>query len=330
MVLNIRVVFTAMNYSGGIFFLQSILNPASLQAERINRLFTFFNLAAGGMLLLVVFLVVFICIKFRRRIGDESESTHPKSNNKLEIIMIGGPTLLLAWFFYQTVSTIHVLTPPLVAGQQPDVVITGHQWWWEVAYPSAKVITANEVHLPVGKHLLLELRTADVIHDWWVPQLGSKVDLIPNKSNYLYLDINKPEEYLGSCSEFCGAQHAWMRIHVIAQKADDFASWLNDNAGNAIAPEDSLALTGAALFQSKTCGGCHRIQGTEAMGNAGPDLTHLSSRKQLLTGVLENNASNLFKWISHPQEIKPGAHMPNFIFSKDTVNAIVHYLNQLR
>ncbi len=313
-----------------IILLQSVLQPASQQAERINRLFTFFNIAAAGMLLLVIALVVYICIRFRKKEGDEEEPASAKNNGKLEIIMIGGPTLLLAWFFYQTVATMHAVAPSIAANRQPDVIITGHQWWWEVEYPAAKVTTANIVHLPVGKPLLLEMRAADVIHDWWVPELGNKMDLVPNTNNYLSLYINKVGEYIGACSEFCGAQHAWMRIHVIAQNEKDYNQWLSANAADARSPQDSLAVTGAALFQTKTCSSCHRIQGTNATGNAGPDLTHLESRQQLLTGLLKNNEADLFKWINHPQQIKPGAYMPDFIFSKDTVNAIVHYLNQLK
>jgi cytochrome c oxidase subunit 2 len=313
-----------------IILFQSVLKPASQQAERIHRLFTFFNIAAAAMLLLVIALVIYICIRFRKKEGDEEEPASAKNNGKLEITMIGGPTLLLAWFFYQTVASMHAVAPSIAANRKPDVIITGHQWWWEVEYPAAKVITANEVHLQAGKPLLLEMRAADVIHDWWVPELGNKMDLLPNINNYLSLYINKPGEYIGACSEFCGVQHAWMRIHVIAQNEKDYNQWLVVNAANARLPQDNLAVTGAALFQNKTCGSCHRIRGTNAIGVAGPDLTHLESRQHLLTGLLKNNEADLFKWINHPQQIKPGANMPDFIFSKDTVNAIVHYLNQLK
>ncbi len=310
--------------------LQSILNPASPQAEKIHRLFNFFNIAAAGMLLLVCFLVIYICIKFRDKKDDAAEPKQVKGNNKLEAAMIGGPTLLLIWFFYETVSTMKFVAPSSPANSQPDVIITAHQWWWEVTYPSSNVIAANEVHLPAGKPLLMEMRSADVIHDWWVPELGNKMDMIPNVKNYLSVLINKPGDYYGTCSEFCGAQHAWMRIHVIAQNENDFNKWISNNTTSAAQPVDSAAITGAALFESKTCGSCHRIQGTGATGNAGPDLTHVAGRQQLLTGLIENNEKNLFDWINHPQQVKPGAHMPDFILNRDSVNAIVHYLNQLK
>lgn len=225
---------------------------------------------------------------------------------------------------------MNAVSPSVPKNRQPDIVITGHQWWWEVAYPASNVVSANEVHLPVGKQLLMEMRSADVIHDWWVPELGNKMDLIPNHPNYLWLNIHKPGKYIGACSEFCGAQHAWMRINVIAQTESDFNKWLAANAKDAVQPTDELAMKGAELVQSKSCGSCHRIVGTAATSNVGPDLTHLASRHSLLTGLMENNENNLFKWISHPQQIKPGAHMPDFNMDKDSVNAIVHYLEELK
>ncbi len=209
-------------YFQNLYLLQSVNNPASQEAEKIHTLFNYFNIAAAGMLLLVGFLIVYICIKFRHRKGDSSEPKQTTGNKKLEALMIGGPTLLLVFFFYQTVAVMNSVSPPVDKNRQPDVVITGHQWWWEVDYPKANVVTANEVHLPVGKPLLMEMRSADVIHDWWVPELGNKMDLIPTKSNYLSLNINKPGTYIGACSEFCGAEHAWMRINVIAQTQERF------------------------------------------------------------------------------------------------------------
>ncbi len=313
-----------------LILLQSVMNPASQQADRIDRLLNYFNIAAAAMLLLVTFLVVYICIKFKQKKDDTDEPVQTSQNKKLEAIMIGGPTLLLVFFFYQTVTVMNAVSPSVPKDRQPDVIITGHQWWWEVDYPAVNVVTANEVHLPVGKRLLMEMRSADVIHDWWVPELGNKMDLVPNQNNYLWLNINKPGNYIGACSEFCGAQHAWMRIKVVAQNQDDFNNWLAENAKDASQPTDEIAVKGAELIQSKSCGSCHRIVGTAATSDVGPDLTHLASRQTLLTGLMKNNEANLFKWISHPQEVKPGSHMPDFNLDEDSVKAIVHYLGELK
>lgn len=323
-------MFIKIVYCLQVNILQVITHPSSQQAEKINRLFTSFNIAAGAMLLLVIFLVTYICIKFRQKNNDAGDPPQTTGNNKLEALMIGVPFLMLAYFFYQTVSVERSVLPPVDKTRQPDVIITGHQWWWEIEYPASKVFTANEVHLPVGKHLLMEMRSADVIHDWWVPELGNKMDLIPNVKNYLWLDINSPGTYIGTCSEFCGQQHAWMRIKVIAQNENDFNAWITAHTNKAVLPNDSLARQGALLFQTKTCANCHRIQGTLAVSAIGPDLTHLASRQEMLTGLLKMNEKNLAEWISHPQQIKPGAHMPEFIFSKDSINAIAHYLAQLK
>ena len=323
-------MFTAKLHFIHFFFLQSVENPASFQAEKINHLFNTFNIAAAAMLLLVCVLVTYISIKFRQKKDDNGEGLQTTGNRKLEALMIGVPTLILVYFFWQTVSVENAVAAPNHPTQQPDVIITGHQWWWEVEYPASKVITANEVHLPAGKHILMELRTADVIHDWWVPELGNKMDMIPNIKNYLQVNINKPGDFYGACSEFCGAQHAWMRIHVIAQSQNDFNKWLDSNSTNAKQPTDSVAIRGAYFFQTKTCASCHRIQGTDAVSNYGPDLTHVGSRQQLLTGMIDNNETELYKWINHPQQIKEDAHMPDFIFNKDSVQAIAHYLAQLK
>jgi cytochrome c oxidase subunit 2 len=323
-------MFNSVKYFLQIILLQSVERPASMQAEKINRLFNYFNIAALCMLLLVCFLVIFICIKFKEKKGDEREPKQTTGNKKVEALMIGIPTLLLIWFFYQSLETMNAVASPVPSNKEADIIITGHQWWWEVDYPKAHVVTANEVHLPIGKQVLMEMRSADVIHDWWVPELGNKMDLVPKINNYLWVDINKPGKYIGACSEFCGAQHAWMRINVIAENQNDFQSWLAENSKDAIVPKDSLSIKGAEIFQTQTCAGCHRIQGTAATSTIGPDLTHLASRATLLTGLMKNNETDLYKWINDPQKIKPGALMPDFQYGKDTVNAIVHYLAQLK
>lgn len=305
-------------------------DPASFQADHINRLFNHFNIAAGAMLLLVIVLTAWFSIRYRRRGGDDSEGSSNEGNRKLEILMIGVPGLLLAWFFYETLTVTAAVLPPAPASRQPDIVITGHQYWWEADYPGSHVVTANEIHLPVGRQLLLEMRSADVIHDWWVPQLGNKMDLIPGNKNYIWLTIRKPGAYIGACSEFCGEQHAWMRIRVIAQEPADFSRWIDSNARAALPPSDDLARRGQVLFEARSCAGCHRIAGTTATGTAGPDLTHLGSRSMLLTGLLATNEQNIAAWIDHPQRIKHGAYMPDFLFAADSVRALAHYLEQLK
>ncbi|HVS97751.1 MAG TPA: cytochrome c oxidase subunit II [Puia sp.] len=304
--------------------------PASYQADRIDRLFNYFNVAAAAMLLLVVVLTIWFTIRYRRRHGDDSEGANIEGNRKVEVVMIGVPALLLAWFFYQTFTVANAVVPYATPKRPADIIITGHQFWWEVNYPGSHVVAANEVHLPVGRQLVMAMRSADVIHDWWVPQLGNKMDLVPGTTNYLWLNIRQPGEYIGTCSEFCGEQHAWMRIRVVAQDEKDFERWLDSNRKAASPPADDLARRGRALFESRSCANCHSVRGTSAAGTAGPDLTHLGSRSTILTGLLGTNEKNLTDWIEHPQQIKHGAYMPEFMFAKDSIRALAHYLEQLK
>ena len=176
----------------------------------------------------------------------------------------------------------------------------------------------------------MQLNAADVIHDWWVPALGGKMDMIPGMDNYLWLTIDKPGIYEGACSEFCGQQHAWMRIRVIAQSPEDYQLWLRDEAAAAETPADTLARAGAVLFQEATCSSCHRVRGTGANGLQGPDLTHFASRQTMLAGMMPNNFANVENWLTDPQKVKPGAHMPRFIFTQDSIRALTAYLEQLK
>jgi cytochrome c oxidase subunit 2 len=307
---------------------QSIFDPATPQAEKILGLTYGFIIAALAILLLVISLTVYIVIKFRRKNSD-GEPRQVSGNRKLEVSMIVGPLLLVAGFFLWSVRTVSAVMPER-ALQKPDVIITGHQWWWQADYPGTKVITANEIHLPVGRKILLQLDAADVIHDWWVPALGAKMDMIPGRRNYLWMTITRPGIYDGSCSEFCGQQHAWMRIKVFAQSQQDYQRWLTKHAEGPVVPTDTLALAGQALFVKASCSSCHRINGTAANGLQGPDLTHFASRSTMLSGMMGNTPANVNSWLTDPQKVKPGAHMPRFIFSKDSIRALTAYLSQLK
>lgn len=248
----------------------------------------------------------------------------------MEIVMVGVPVLLVITFFILTVKTMKEVLPEADSKAIPDAIVTAHQWWWEVEYPATGVHAANEIHLPVGRKILLRFRSADVVHDWWVPQLGNKMDIVPGRENYLWLTIKKPGLYEGACSEFCGQQHAWMRIHVYAESPAIYTTWLTTHAHNAINPSGTEALLGATIFQQKSCGNCHRIGGTTAIGTAGPDLTHFASRHTILTGMLTNTTGNVDKWLADPQKVKPGAYMPDFNFDKNSRQALVTYLTQLK
>ncbi|WEK21581.1 MAG: cytochrome c oxidase subunit II [Candidatus Pedobacter colombiensis] len=307
---------------------QSIFEVASPEAEKIRALTYGFLIAAAGVMLLIVLLTIYISVKFRAK-ATSVEPIQIKGNRKVEILMVGFPLVLVIGFFFWSIKTMREVLPPHGDGP-PDIIITGHQWWWEAVYPGSKVVAANEIYLPTGKRLLIELNAADVIHDWWVPALGGKMDLIPGMVNHLWVTINKPGTYEGTCSEFCGQQHAWMRIRVVAQSPEDHEQWLQAHSQRTELPMGTLALEGKALFMKASCSNCHSVQGTIATGGEGPDLTHFASRKTMLAGMMDNNPENVYKWLTDPQKVKPGSHMPRFIFAKDSIAALTAYLTQLK
>ena len=307
---------------------QSIFDAASQQAEKIRALDIGFIIAALGMLLLVTGLMVYIIVKYRAK-DNAAEPSQTAHTWKLEILMVGMPLVLIIVFFFWSVTIMNAVMPDH-GDRRPDIIITGHQWWWQAYYPGTKVSAANEIHLPVGKEILMELNAADVIHDWWVPAFGAKMDMIPGMHNYLWVTINKPGIYDGTCSEFCGQQHAWMRIRVVAQSEEDYNRWLAENSVPAKSPTDSLAKIGEALFLKASCSDCHSINGINAKVTVGPDLTHFSDRETMLTGMMANNPANVEKWLTDPQKVKPGAHMPRFLLAKDSIRALTTYLTQLK
>jgi cytochrome c oxidase subunit II len=310
-----------------ILLFQSVLHSASVQSKEINKLFVTFTIAAVLLLLFVASFIIYICFRFRDKPGNPLPAQIGK-NNRIELLMFLFPTLMIAIFLTLTIRTIDKVMQP--ATGQPDVIITGHQWWWEVYYPATGVTAANEIHLPVHKNLLMEFHSADVVHDWWVPEFGNKMDVVPGRNNHIWLNITNPGNYIGACSEFCGAEHAWMRIKVFAEEEPVYQAWLNENKKTANMPSDELAMKGMLMFQSRSCGSCHRISGTYSNASIGPDLSHIFSRTTLLSGMMPMNEENLHAWISDPQLVKPDSKMPDFIFSRDSVDAIVHYLIQLK
>ena len=306
----------------------SIFDTSSPQAKRIVGLDYGFIFAASGVLLLVVGLTLFITIRYRFK-KDDTEPKQTAGNRKLEILMVGVPLLLVIGFFFWSLNTMSAILPAR-GNQKPDIIITGHQWWWQATYPGTDINTANEIHLPAGKKILMQLEAADVIHDWWVPSLGGKMDMIPGINNFLWVTITKPGIYEGACSEFCGQQHAWMRIRVIAQTLADYQQWITTRSLAAAKPTDTLAKLGATLFMNASCSSCHNIRGTAANGLQGPDLTHFGGRQTMLSGMIDNTTENINKWLTDPQKVKPGAHMPRFIFGADSVRALTAYLKQLK
>ena len=305
-----------------------VLSPASPQAHAISLLFVYMLVIAAIILTVVAGLVVYIVIRYRGRPGD-AEPRQISGNRTLEIIWTAIPLAIVTSLVVFTIHTMRVVDP--AAGRRkPDLVIIAHQWWWEIHYPGSGVVTANEVHMPVGEHWLVQVESADVIHDFWVPRLGRKIDAIPGHPNHIWLQVDVPDTYLGSCAEYCGAGHAWMRIRVIAQTPEAFAAWEKQQLAIPPPPATSEAVAGEKLFLDHTCANCHTIAGTPAHGTIGPDLTHLAGRETLAAGALTNTPDNLARWLRDPDAVKPGAHMPNLDLSSGQIKELVAYLEGLK
>jgi cytochrome c oxidase subunit II len=215
-----------------------------------------------------------------------------------------------------------------------NIEVTAHQWWWTARYtgggPSESFVTANEIHVPVGRPVVVQLRSTDVIHSLWVPSLAGKKDLVPGRSALLQFRADQPGLYRGQCAEFCGFQHALMGLLVIAEPPAQFDAWAQAQRAPAAEPQDPMARRGKALFQSGACAMCHAIQGTLANGQQAPDLTHLAGRQTLAAGTLPNTPEQLAAWISDPHKHKPGVNMPATPLSSDDLAALVAYLGSLK
>jgi cytochrome c oxidase subunit II len=248
-------------------------------------------------------------------------------------VLIGGglvPMLILVAATVLTLSGLAVFDEP-PEGVATTVVVTGHMFWWEIEYPDHGVITANELHIPVGQSVRVELESADVIHSFWVPQLHGKLEMIPGTTNVIHIEADRPGTFFGKCAEFCGPQHANMEFLVIAQEQAEFDAWLEAQAADAREPDGELAERGREVFTGSQCALCHDIRGvSQAAAEVGPDLTHLGTRRTLAARTLENVRGNLGGWILDPQGIKPGSRMPAVNLASDDFLALLEYLDGLR
>ena len=305
-----------------------VLHPQSHYARSIFELSSWVLCVCLGIFLLVAGLVSYAGWKFRAKPG-EADPKQVFGSTKWEMAYFIGPTLLLAVIFAFTLHVMHTSDPPAQPSGD-DIVVVGHQWWWEVRYPKQGFVTANEVHIPAGENVQFGFESMDVIHDFWVPELGRKIDIIPGRHAKIWLAADRPGTYLGACAEFCGKEHAWMRIRVMADSPQAFAKWTSAQARNAAAPVTASERRGMEYVTSMSCASCHTISGSSARGVIGPDLTHLASRETLAAGRLQNTPEQLSAWLHDPDAFKPGSHMPNLRLTDDQRNDIVQYLETLK
>jgi cytochrome c oxidase subunit 2 len=313
------------------------------------------------MIILVVVLAVlaYILVKFREKPGQE----RPKQIHGhvgMEIAWTIAPALIVVAIVIPTIQGVFAVQRP-PDGDALVVEVTGKRYWWRFHYPELGVTTANELHLPVGRPVSLRLESEDVIHSFWVPQLGGKRDVNPVvtkpegeewKRNWMHFTIREEGIFWGQCAEFCGEAHSLMGVRVVAQSEDEFQAWVQgwkDPAPTANASatpaEDALVARGREVFfRESYCVLCHAIEGTAAAGIIGPNLTRIGGRSTIAAGLLENTPENLVSWITDPRAVKPGAQMPGADYpvtyegqtfpplnlNEEQIRALAAYLSSMR
>jgi cytochrome c oxidase subunit 2 len=304
------------------------LTPRSDFGWTSHRIFVQILRWDTAIFLVVQILLLVAVFRFRER-DPKAIPRQVRGSAMLEIAWTLIPAVILIFIAFPTVGAIFrtQAAPPKDALR---VKVIGHQWWWEFQYPDLGFATASDLHLPAGRPVSLEITGADVIHSFWVPQLGGKRDAIPGSGTRIVLTADTPGEYYGQCAEFCGASHANMRHLAVVDLPEAFAAWAAKQKEAALSPPDgSPAAAGREVYRTGTCVGCHTVRGVSA-GRIGPDLTHVGSRRTIAGGILPNTPENLGRWVRHAPALKPGALMPEQKLSDPEVTALVAYLQSLR
>ena len=344
--LAIALVFVLMSVTNFAFAATPIdtvhdaLHAMGPQAKHFADLWNVF-LAACTVVFIVIVVAVWLAI---RRAPRALDTTPPDLStvNRLEpgpkrhvTVAVAISGLALVALIVASVFTDRALAR-LDLGNAVHIEVTGHQWWWTARYldgedTHAIFATANEIHIPVGRPVIIQLKADDVIHSLWVPNLAGKKDLIPGRTALLELRADQPGIYRGQCAEFCGLEHALMGLYVIAEPSAQFDAWANAQRQPATPPSDAKAQRGMQVFQSVSCAMCHSVEGANFAGaQHAPDLTHVAGRQTLAAGTLKNTPENLAAWIRDPQSFKPGTNMPATTLSHEDLDAIVAYLEGLK
>jgi cytochrome c oxidase subunit 2 len=306
----------------------SIFSPQGAPAHLIFGLSMFVLSITAAIFLAAGGLLVYVLIRYRQRTGDLSdEPAQIYGSNQIELSWTVIPILIVLVLFLTTARVIFNTELARRPDSALDVVVIGHQFWWEFRYPKLGIVTANELHIPVGTRVYLEMSSADTDHSFWVPRLAGKTDVIPNRVNVMWLDADTPDLYLGQCAQYCGTQHAKMLLRVYAQPAADFDRWVAQQQSSANL--DDSAQQGRKVFLRNACVNCHTIAGSAA-GRFGPDLTHLGSRDTIASGAVPNTPANLRKWIDNPARTKPGSLMPPMHLNDQDLDAVTAYMATLK
>ena len=321
---------------GGCHGIQSALQPSGSGADAIYQLWLLFLYVCAGVFVLVM---AALGAAMLRRRGTASAPFPPldqdtPAERRLTLLLTIGTGITVAILILFTVTSYAIGTKLFAAADGAlDIELIGHRWWWEVRYPTSltgeTVTAANEIHIPAGRQVRVTLHSDDVIHSLWVPNLHGKMDLIPGQTNRLVLAADRPGTYRGQCAEFCGFQHAFMALYVVAAAPNDFHRWLDHEKRAASEPVTDADNHGRQVF-ADNCAVCHPIRGFREDGKIGPDLTHVASRIDIGAGRLPNSRGNRAGWISDAPSLKPGVYMPPFRLQPDDLQALLGYLDTLQ
>jgi len=311
----------------------SIFSPKGTPAHLSFGLSMFVLAITVGIFLAAGSLLAYVLIRYRQRSTDsDHEPAQIYGSSQIELAWTVVPMIIVIVMFLTTARVIFNTENARKPDGSLDVIVIGHQFWWEFRYPKLGIVTANELHIPISdpRHptpTYLEMSSADTVHSFWVPQLAGKTDVIPNRVNVMWIDPEAPGLYLGQCAQYCGTEHAKMLLRVYGQSRADFDKWVSEQQKPA--KLDPFTRIGQAVFLRNACVSCHAIAGTSATGRFGPDLTHVASRETIASGAVPNTPENLKKWIDNPAHMKPGSLMPAMHLNDRDVDTITAYLSTL-
>jgi cytochrome c oxidase subunit 2 len=311
---------------------QSVLAPASQQSSSIQHLWVIMLWVSVGVFVVTM---AFVGLALSRGLGilPAAPSRGDRNLERSVAVAVGATVAILFGLLVAAIWTSRSIAS-LRASSAVTIEVTGHQWWWEITYvdasPHRRAVTANEIHIPVNRPVVLKVTSRDVIHSFWAPNLHGKRDLIPGYITAIWLQADRAGTFRGQCAEFCGLQHAHMAFDVTVEPEADFERWLDGLRAPAAAPQTEQQRRGHDVFMANRCSTCHTVVGTGAHGQIAPDLTHVASRRSIGAGTLPNTRDHLAAWIRDPQASKPGNQMPPNPLADADFDALVAYLESLR
>jgi cytochrome c oxidase subunit 2 len=318
---------------------QTSLNPAGPAAAHIEHTFALIFWITGTVYFLTLAVLVYFVWRRRYTLSTmpEPQPTTDESDRFATRTVAGAMVLTVVLLFVMLISSFVTSRRLGKMNEQQALTIDvyGHQWWWEVQYPNEAepyrmVITANEIHVPVGTPIRIHGTSRDVIHSFWAPNIQGKRDLLPGYNTDVLMQVDKVGRWRGQCAEYCGMQHAHMAFYMIAESQKDFDNWMTAQAQSSVIPTNAQTVHGQQVFLTHACVLCHTISGTTAGSRVGPDLTHLASRSTIAAGMLPNTVGNLGGWILNAQSLKPGSRMPPNQISGPDLQDLLAYLETLK